>query len=157
LYTACAAVPPHCLLPVLLDIGTTNPALRADPLYLGLRQTPPSEQELDALFEEFVQAVQQGFPGCCIHLEGLEGADAIRLLDRYKDKILCYNDDIQGTASVALAGVLAALQIIDQPLTAQRILFLGAGSAGTGIANLIVSAMKAKGQSETEARSRIAM
>jgi malate dehydrogenase (oxaloacetate-decarboxylating)(NADP+) len=157
LYTACAAVPPHCLLPVLLDIGTTNPALRADPLYLGLRQTPPSEQELDALFEEFVQAVQQVFPGCCIHFEDWKGTDAIRLLDRYKDKILCYNDDIQGTASVALAGLLAALQIIDQPLTAQRILFLGAGSAGTGIANLIVSAMKAKGQSETEARSRIAM
>jgi malate dehydrogenase (oxaloacetate-decarboxylating)(NADP+) len=157
LYTACAAVPPDCLLPVLLDIGTTNAALRADPLYLGLRQTPPAEQELDAFVEEFVQAVQQEFPGCCLHFEDWKGTDAIRLLDRYKDKVLCYNDDIQGTASVALAGVLAALQILQAPLTSQRILFLGAGSAGTGIANLIVSAMQAKGHSETEARSRIAL
>ena len=157
LYTACAAVPPDCLLPVLLDIGTTNAALRADPLYLGLRQTPPAEQELDEFVEEFVQAVQQVFPGCCLHFEDWKGTDAIRLLDRYKDKVLCYNDDIQGTASVALAGVLAALQMLQAPLTSQRILFLGAGSAGTGIANLIVAAMQAKGLSETEARSRIAL
>jgi len=157
LYTACAAVPPDCLLPVLLDIGTTNAALRADPLYLGLRQTPPAERELDEFVEEFVQAVQQVFPGCCLHFEDWKGTDAIRLLDRYKDKVLCYNDDIQGTASVALAGVLAALQMLQAPLTSQRILFLGAGSAGTGIANLIVAAMQAKGLSETEARSRIAL
>jgi len=157
LYTACAAVPPDCLLPVLLDIGTTNAALRADPLYLGLRQTPPAEQELDEFVEEFVQAVQQVFPGCCLHFEDWKGTDAIRLLDRYKDKVLCYNDDIQGTASVALAGVLAALQMLQAPLTSQRILFLGAGSAGTGIANLIVAAMQAKGLSETEARSRISL
>src|SRR5207245_5675643 len=111
LYTACAAVPPTCLLPVLFDIGTTNEALRADPLYLGLRQPPPSEQELDALVEEFVQAVQQVFPGCCLHFEDWKGTDAIRLLDRYKDKVLCYNDDIQGPASVALAVLTTAPQI----------------------------------------------
>jgi malate dehydrogenase (oxaloacetate-decarboxylating)(NADP+) len=157
LYTACAAVPPHGLLPVLLDIGTTNPVLRADPLYLGLRQAPPSEQELDELAEEFVQAVQQVFPGCCIHFEDWKGTDAIRMLDRYKDKVLCYNDDIQGTASVALAGLTTALQIIDQPLTEQRILFLGAGSAGIGIANLIVAAMQQRGLSQDAARSRISM
>jgi malate dehydrogenase (oxaloacetate-decarboxylating)(NADP+) len=157
LYTACAAVPPDCLLPVLLDIGTTNPVLRADPLYLGLRQAPPSEQELDALAEEFVQAVQQVFPGCCIHFEDWKGTDAIRLLERYKDKVLCYNDDIQGTASVALAGLTTALQIIDAPLTDQRLLFLGAGSAGIGIANLIVAAMQTKGLSRDQARRRISM
>ncbi len=134
LYTACAAVPPPCLLPVLLDIGTTNDALRADPLYLGLRQKPPSEVELDDLVEEFVEAVQQVFPGCCIHFEDWKGTDAIRLLNRYADKVLCYNDDIQGTASVALAGLTTALQIIDSPLTEQRILFFGAGSAAIGIA-----------------------
>ena len=117
LYTACAAVPPDGLLPVLLDIGTTNAALRADPLYLGLREPPPSDQELDALTEEFVQAVQKIFPGCCIHFEDWKGTDAIRMLARYKDKVLCYNDDIQGTASVALAGLTTALQIIDAPLT----------------------------------------
>ena len=157
LYTACAAVPPNYLLPVLLDIGTTNAALRADPLYLGLRQPPPSEQELDALVEEFVQAVQQVFPDCCLHFEDWKGTDAIRMLNRYKDKVLCYNDDIQGTASVALAGLTTALQIIDKPLTEQRILFLGAGSAGIGIANLIAATMQMKGLSQEAARSRISM
>ena len=157
LYTACAAVPPDCMLPILLDIGTTNAQLRADPLYLGLRQPPPSDEELDALTEEFVQAVQQVFPGCCLHFEDWKGTDAIRILNRYADKVLCYNDDIQGTASVALAGLTTALQIVDAPLTEQRILFLGAGSAGIGIANLIVAAMQLKGLSQDDARRRISM
>ncbi len=157
LYTACAAVPPDCLLPVLLDIGTTNDALRADPLYLGLREKPPVVPELDELVDEFIEAAQQVFPGCCIHFEDWKGTDAIRLLNRYKDKVLCYNDDIQGTAGVALAGLTTALQIIDAPLTEQRILFLGAGSAAIGIADLIVSAMQVKGLSQDEARSRISM
>jgi malate dehydrogenase (oxaloacetate-decarboxylating)(NADP+) len=157
LYTACAAVPPDCLLPVLFDIGTTNEVLRADPLYLGMREAPPSETELDELVEEFVQAVQKVFPGCCIHFEDWKGTDAIRLLNRYRDKVLCYNDDIQGTASVTLAGLTTALQIIGAPLTDQRILFLGAGSAGIGIANLIAAAMQGKGLSQEEARSRISM
>ncbi len=157
LYTACAAVPPNYLLPVLFDIGTTNEVLRADPLYLGLREPPPSATELDELVEEFVQAVQKVFPGCCIHFEDWKGTDAIRLLNRYQDKVLCYNDDIQGTASVTLAGLTTALQIIDQPLTNQRILFLGAGSAGIGIANLIAAAMQGMGLSQEAARSRISM
>ncbi len=101
--------------------------------------------------------MQQVFPDCCIHFEDWKGTDAIRLLDRYADKILCYNDDIQGTASVALAGLTTALQIIDAPLTDQRVLFLGAGSAGIGIAKLIAAAMQAKGLSQDEARSRISM
>jgi len=157
LYTACAAVPPSCLLPVLFDIGTTNDTLRADPLYLGLREEPPSDTELDELADEFVQAVQTVFPGCCVHFEDWKGTDAIHLLRRYREKVLCYNDDIQGTASVALAGLLTALQIIDAPLTEQRLLFLGAGSAAIGIANLIVSAMQMKGLSLETARSRISM
>jgi len=157
LYTACAAVPPSSLLPLLLDIGTTNDALRADPLYLGLREKPPSDQELDELTDEFVDAVQKLFPGCCIHFEDWKGTDAIRMLARYRDKVLCYNDDIQGTASVALAGLTAALQIIESPLKEQRILFLGAGSAGIGIANLIASAMQMKGLSQEAARGRISM
>jgi malate dehydrogenase (oxaloacetate-decarboxylating)(NADP+) len=157
LYTACAAVPPSCMLPVLLDIGTTNASLRADPLYLGLRQAPPSTDELDALTEEFVQAVQEVFPGCCIHFEDWKGTDAIRVLKRYSDKVLCYNDDIQGTASVSLAGLTTAFQIIDKPLIEQRILFLGAGSAGIGIANLIAGAMQQKGLSLDAARGRISM
>ena len=157
LYTACAAVPPEGMLPILLDIGTTNAQLRADPLYLGLRQLPPTDAELDALTEEFVNAVQEVFPECCIHFEDWKGTDAIRMLKRYRDKVLCYNDDIQGTASVALAGLSTALQIINKPLTEQRILFLGAGSAGLGIANLIVAAMQLEGLSQEAARSRISM
>lgn len=155
LYTACAAVPPACLLPILLDIGTTNAALRADPLYLGLRQAPPPQQELDELVEEFVQAVQEVFPGCCLHFEDWRGTDAIRLLDRYRDRVLCYNDDIQGTASVVLAGLTVAFEIIGATLTEQRLLFFGAGSAGIGIANLIVAAMQREGLTEAEARRRI--
>ncbi len=157
LYTACAAVPPACLLPVLFDIGTTNGALRADPLYLGLREKPPSDQELDEITEEFVQAVQKVFPGCCIHFEDWKGTDAIRMLNRYTDKVLCYNDDIQGTASIVLAGLTTALQIIDAPLTDQRILFFGAGSAGIGIANMIAAAMVTKGVTVQDARSRVSM
>jgi len=157
LYTACAAIPPDCLLPVLFDIGTTNEALRADPLYLGLRDAPPSEKELDELTEEFVQAVQEVFPDCCIHFEDWKGTDAIRILERYREKVLCFNDDIQGTASVAIAGLITALQIKGEPMEAQRILFLGAGSAGIGIANMIVEALQAKGLSLEDARSRISM
>jgi malate dehydrogenase (oxaloacetate-decarboxylating)(NADP+) len=157
LYTACAAVPPDGMLPVLFDIGTTNAALRADPLYLGLREQPPPEHELDVLVEEFVQAVQQLFPDCCIHFEDWKGTDALRLLDRYKNRVLCYNDDIQGTASVALAGLATALQIKDEPLTDQRILFLGAGSAALGIGSLLASAMQMGGLSKEQAYGRISM
>ena len=157
LYTACAAVPPDCLLPILLDIGTTNETLLADPLYLGLRQQPPAEEKLDAFVDEFVQAVQEVFPDCCIHFEDWKGTDAIRLLAKYRDKVLCYNDDIQGTASVTLAGLITALQILDAKLTDQRILFLGAGSAGIGIANLLVSAMQQQGLTKEEAAAQISL
>ena len=97
------------------------------------------------------------FPGCCIHFEDWKGTDAIRMLERYRDKVLCYNDDIQGTAYVTLAGLTTALQIADKPLTEQRVLFLGAGSAGIGIANMIAAAMQMKGLSKDEARRRISM
>jgi malate dehydrogenase (oxaloacetate-decarboxylating)(NADP+) len=155
LYTACAAVPPNVLLPVLLDIGTSNEHLRADPFYLGTREAPLSEAELDELTEEFVQAVNQVFPGCCVHFEDWKGTDAIRMLDRYKDKILCYNDDIQGTASVALAGIAAGLKQTGGKLQDQRILFLGAGSAGLGISKLIAAELQTLGLSAEEARQRV--
>jgi malate dehydrogenase (oxaloacetate-decarboxylating)(NADP+) len=157
LYTACAGVPPEGLLPVMFDLGTTNAALRADPLYLGQREVPPRPEEVDALVDEFVAAVQTAFPGACIHFEDWKGTDAIRLLARYRDKVLCFNDDIQGTAAVTLAGLTTALQIKDEPLTAQRVLFLGAGSAGIGIANMISSAMQLAGFSEADARARITL
>jgi malate dehydrogenase (oxaloacetate-decarboxylating)(NADP+) len=141
----------------LIDIGTTNDALRNDPLYLGLRSLPPSDAELDAFVDEFVSAVQHVFPECCIHFEDWKGTDAIRLLAKYSDNVCCYNDDIQGTASVVLAGLTTGLQIKDESLTDQRFLFVGAGSAGLGIANLLVSAMQLDGLGKDDAEARISM
>jgi malate dehydrogenase (oxaloacetate-decarboxylating)(NADP+) len=157
LYTACAAVPPDCLLPIHLDIGTTNAPLRADPLYPGLRDGPPTPDEVDALVDEFVAAAHSVFPGVCIHFEDWKGSDAIRLLARYKDKHLVYNDDIQGTASVTIAGLITALQIKSEKLVDQTILFTGAGSAGIGIANMIVEAMIDEGLGQDDARARISL
>jgi malate dehydrogenase (oxaloacetate-decarboxylating)(NADP+) len=155
LYTACAAVPPDGLLPILLDIGTTNEKLLADPLYLGLREQPPSLEELDEFVDEFVQAVQEVFPSCCIHFEDWKGIEAVRYLARYRDKVLCYNDDIQGTAGVTLAGLINGLKITGGELKDQRILFAGAGSAAIGLANLIVSAIAQEGVAPNVARRQI--
>jgi malate dehydrogenase (oxaloacetate-decarboxylating)(NADP+) len=157
LYTACAAIPPDGLLPILLDCGTNNHELLDDPLYLGLRQPRPATEELDAFVEEFVQSVQDVFPGCCIHFEDWKGTDALRLLAKYKDRVLCYNDDVQGTGSVTVAGLYSALRSTGGKLRDQRVLFLGAGSAGIGIADTIVSAMQLEGLTESEARDRVWM
>src|SRR5207244_11033506 len=110
LYTAAGGVPPEYTLPVLIDSGTNNEELLADPLYLGLRQPRSTDEELDALVDEFVSAVRDEFPRCCIQFEDWAGPDAIRLLARYKDQACCFNDDIQGTAAVALAGLFGALR-----------------------------------------------
>jgi malate dehydrogenase (oxaloacetate-decarboxylating)(NADP+) len=119
LYTACAGVPPEFTLPILLDCGTNNETLLRDPLYLGLRQTRPEIPELDEFVEEFITAVQAEFPNCCIQFEDWAGVDAIRLLARYRDRICCFNDDIQGTAAVAVAGILGALRITGGKLAEQ--------------------------------------
>jgi malate dehydrogenase (oxaloacetate-decarboxylating)(NADP+) len=157
LYTACAGVPNAHLLPVLLDIGTTNKALKEDPLYLGVRKDPPPQDQLDEFVAEFVDAVQEVFPGCCIHFEDWKGTDAIRYLAKYRDKILCYNDDIQGTASVALAGLTTALQIKRATIEDQHILSVGAGSAGLGICNLIVPAMQRQGLAKEAATAKVTL
>jgi malate dehydrogenase (oxaloacetate-decarboxylating)(NADP+) len=157
LYTGCAAVPPDGLLPILLDCGTNNRELLNDPLYLGLRQTRPTEDEMTQFADEFVQAVQEAFPNCCIHFEDWKGTDALRFLARYRDKVSCYNDDIQGTGSITVAGLLNAVRIKGEKLKDQRVLFLGAGSAGIGIADMIVSAMKLEGLSNEQAQSRISL
>jgi len=157
LYTACAAVPPDGLLPILLDCGTNNSQLLNDPLYLGLRQSRPTEQEMTAFTDEFVEAVQDRFPNCCIHFEDWKGTEALRFLARYRDKASCYNDDIQGTGSITVAGLLNAARIKGERLKEQRVLFLGAGSAGIGIANMIAAAMKLEGLSDEQARSRISL
>lgn len=155
LYTACAAIPPDQLLPLLLDCGTDNEDLLDDPMYIGLRSKRPAAAELDVFVAEFVDAVQELYPDCCIHFEDWKGTDALRLLAKYKEKICCYNDDIQGTAAVALAGIMGALKIKGDTIKNQKVLFLGAGSAGLGIANMIASAMQLDGLSEKEARANI--
>jgi malate dehydrogenase (oxaloacetate-decarboxylating)(NADP+) len=157
LYTAAAGVPPQGLLPMYLDAGTNNPSCLNDPLYLGLRRKRPSTEELYAFVDEFVEAVQEVFPNCCIHFEDWTGADAIALLARYRDEVCCYNDDIQGTAGIVLAGLINALNITGSQLKDQRILFLGAGSAAIGLADLIVSALGQQGIAADAARQQIRM
>src|SRR5215831_10748841 len=157
LYTAAAGVPPHGLLPVYLDAGTNNETYLNDPLYVGLRRRRPPTGELYAFVDEFIDAVQEVFPNCCIHFEDWTGADAIALLARYRNRVSCYNDDIQGTAGIVLAGLINALKITGGQLKDQRILFLGAGSAAIGLADLIVSALVQEGVSQEAARQKIRM
>jgi malate dehydrogenase (oxaloacetate-decarboxylating)(NADP+) len=157
LYTACAGVPPQYCLPVTLDVGTNNQDLLDDPLYLGLRQNRVRGEDYNAFIDEFVDAVQVLYPKCCIQWEDFANFDAVPILERFRDKICTYNDDIQGTAAVALAGMLGALRISGQKLTEQRFLFLGGGSAATGIAELISEAMALEGMDIATARSRNAL
>jgi malate dehydrogenase (oxaloacetate-decarboxylating)(NADP+) len=161
LYTAAAAVPPHVLLPMMLDVGTNNEELLHDPLYVGIRETRPRTEDLYSFVDELVDAVQEVFPLCCIHFEDWTGVDAVHLLARYRDRVCCYNDDVQGTAAIALAGLYGAVRAKSKTapsrLVDERILFLGAGSAGIGIADLIVAAMVKDGLPEGEARARISL
>ena len=155
LYTAAAGVPPQGLLPMYLDAGTNNETYLQDPLYVGLRRHRPPTEELYAFVDEFVEAVQEVFPNCCIHFEDWTGVDAVALLARYRHKVSCYNDDIQGTAGVTLAGLINALKVTGSQLKEQRILFLGAGSAAIGLADLIVSALGQQGLAQDIARQQI--
>jgi malate dehydrogenase (oxaloacetate-decarboxylating)(NADP+) len=157
LYTACAGVPPQYCLPIVLDVGTNNQSLLEDPLYLGLSQHRVRGEEYAAFVDEFVTAVQERYPRCCIQWEDFANINAVPILARYRDKICTFNDDIQGTAGVALAGIFGALRITGQRLADQRFLFLGAGSAATGIAELICLAMTREGMDLTAARGRNAL
>jgi malate dehydrogenase (oxaloacetate-decarboxylating)(NADP+) len=157
LYTAAAGVPPDGQLPMYLDAGTNNETYLRDPLYVGLRQHRPPTEELYAFVDEFVEAVQEIFPNCCIHFEDWTGTDAIALLARYRNKVCCYNDDIQGTGGVTLAGLINALKITGGQLKEQRVLFLGAGSAAIGLADLIVAGMGEQGVTPEAARQQIRM
>ena len=127
LYTAAVGVPPQGLLPMYLDAGTNNEQYLRDPLYLGLRQTRPPTEELYSFVDEFVEAVQEVFPKCCIHFEDWTGVDAVHLLQRYRDKYCVYNDDVQGTAGITLAGMINATRLKGTKLQDEKYLFLGAG------------------------------
>jgi malate dehydrogenase (oxaloacetate-decarboxylating)(NADP+) len=157
LYTACAGVPPQYLLPMYLDAGTNNEQYLHDPLYLGMRKTRPSADELFSFVDEFVAAVQEVFPKCCIHFEDWTGTDAVHLLQRYRDKYCVYNDDVQGTAGITLAGMINATKLKGTKLKDEKYLFLGAGSAGIGLANLLCSALVAQGMRLKDAQSRVYM
>ena len=157
LYTACAGVPPQYLLPMYLDAGTNNEQYLQDPLYLGMRKTRPSTDELYSFVDEFVEAVQEVFPKCCIHFEDWTGVDAVRLLQRYRDKYCVYNDDIQGTAGITIAGMINASKLKGVELKDEKYLFLGAGSAAIGLADLLCSALVGQGMKLKDAQSRVYM
>jgi len=154
LYTACAGIHPEECLPVLLDVGTDNVTRRTDPLYVGWRNPRVRGAEYDDFVEAFVTAVVERWPHVLLQWEDFAGTNAAKLLERYRDRLCTFNDDIQGTAAVGVGALLAAINVTGIPLTQQRIALLGAGSAGIGIASLLLTAMVDAGLDEAEARGR---
>ena len=154
LYVGCAGVDPARCLPVMLDVGTDTASVRDDPLYLGLRQPRIAQPEYDALVEEFVTAAQEVFPGVLVQFEDFANVNAFRLLARYREHVCSFNDDIQGTGAMGLAGINAALRLTGASLAEQRWLFFGAGEANVGIGSIVVAALRRAGLSDTDARRR---
>lgn len=155
LYTLCAGIHPRTTLPIVLDVGTNNQERLADPLYLGWRHERIRGPEYDDFIEDFVQAVMKRFPGVLLQWEDFSKRNAPRLLDRYRDRLCTFNDDIQGTGAVTLAGMLAAMRLLGERLRDQRIVILGAGASASGISDQIVTAMVSEGAVEAEARAAI--
>jgi malate dehydrogenase (oxaloacetate-decarboxylating) len=154
LYTACAGIHPALTLPILLDVGSDNQDRLSDPLYVGWRHERVRGDAYDGFIEEVVSAIHARWPEVLLQWEDFAGSNAARMLDRYRDRLCTFNDDIQGTAAVAAGTLLAAINVTGIPLTRQKVVFVGAGSAGCGIASLLSRAMIEAGLSEAEARSR---
>jgi malate dehydrogenase (oxaloacetate-decarboxylating) len=154
LYTACAGIHPALTLPILLDVGSDNPDRLSDPLYVGWRHERVRGDDYDGFIEEVVAAIHARWPDVLLQWEDFAGSNAARLLDRYRDRLCTFNDDIQGTAAVAAGALLAAINVTGVPLTGQRVVFVGAGSAGCGIASLLLRAMIDAGLAEDAARAR---
>lgn len=157
LYTGCGGLHPATTLPIMLDVGTDNPDCLTDPLYVGWRHERVRGQEYDDFVEAFVSAVVKRWPRVLLQWEDFAKNNATRLLERYRDRLCTFNDDVQGTAAVATGTLLAAVNVTGAPLTEQRVAVLGAGSAGCGIASLIRAAMRDAGLSESEATARFYM
>ena len=157
LYTSCAGVPPEYTLPIVLDAGTNNETFLNDPLYPGLKKKRVSGKEFDDFVESFVVAINEVFPKICIQWEDFAGKDAIRILDKYRDKVCTFNDDMQGTAAIATAGIITASRFSGKPFSEQRILFLGAGAAAFGIADMLVHKFQKDGLSKEEALKHVWM
>lgn len=157
LYTACGGIAPSTCLPILLDVGTDNQERLNDPLYVGWRHERVHGQDYDDFVEEFVSAASERWPHVLLQWEDFAKSNATRLLDRYRDRLCTFNDDIQGTAAVATGTLLSAIQVTGVPITEQRICIVGAGSAGCGIAGLLLEAMVEAGLSRDDARKRFFM
>ncbi len=157
LYTGCAGVPPEYTLPIVLDVGTNNEEFLNDPLYPGLKHKRIVGKEYDDFIEAFVQAVYEVFPKICIQWEDFKGVDAIRILNKYRDQVCTYNDDIQGTAAIATAGFISISRLMNKPFKDQKFLFFGAGAAAFGIADLLVQKFQKDGLSREEALEHIWM
>ena len=154
LYTACSGIhPTHCM-PVMLDVGTNNEKLLSDPLYNGLERRRQRGEQYDELVEEFVEAANEVFPGILIQFEDFGNSNAFRFLEKYRSRACIFNDDIQGTGAVALSGIIAAMRVTGSRLEEQKILFLGAGEAGIGIADTFVSALAELGIAPEEGRKQ---
>jgi malate dehydrogenase (oxaloacetate-decarboxylating)(NADP+) len=154
LYTACGGIDPAVCMPVMLDVGTENTALHEDRLYLGLPQRRLRGEKYDELVEEFVRSANTLFPHVLIQFEDFATSNAFRIVERYRDRVCCFNDDIQGTGAVALAGLLTATRALGNRLRDHRLLFFGAGEAGVGIGHAVVREMESQGLSQAEATAR---
>jgi malate dehydrogenase (oxaloacetate-decarboxylating) len=157
LYTACGGISPAYTLPVMLDVGTNNEKLLADPMYMGARHKRIGQVEYDEFVDMFITAVQRRWPEAMVQFEDFAQPNAMPILERYRNKICCFNDDIQGTAAVTVGTILAACKSKNSKISEQRVAFVGAGSAGCGIAEMIIKQMCSEGISESQARSQVFM